>query len=759
MLFVDRGRVAIPSVLLPGGAAEVEKEKAAVFYKQAHHLQSRFEFKVFRSKEVKSALYELFQGKCAWCESRISATSADICHYRPKAGVAESRNHPGYWWLVNEWDNLLLSCADCNRPRRHNDAIAGKANRFPLEDENQRALSPGNEINERPLLLDPTVDNPGAWFVYDQNGRVVSDMPRGQMTIAILGLNRSSLLIERQRVIKELRVTIDRLKRYQQASLMDDLMLSELNRLVAYTADDAEFAALKRQLLLPELRKIAKTSGVNFFDWLDSTQAVTRKELNKKKVEQKKFEEEQSNFSLASSVGITISRSQSRKIQKVTIKNFKGIDNLTFEVGSNWQMLLGENGAGKSSVLQAIALCLGGADNFAKLVNENRLEPKTWIKAKRQKAIIEIQVSGFVKPHVLHMYGDRAIFLRAANKSALVDYAKGSATATGTKEAKGVQFILLGYGATRLLKPSSNLPPRLRLYDEEIRRYARFNNLFDPLSLLIAVEEWLLKQAPAIFDLSARALKDLLDLDSKDILIKRNNTIMVVMDDKKALPLTALSDGYKTVIALCVDILAVATAFWGDPGTAEGIVLVDELDCHLHPTWKMRIVSALKRAFPEMQFICTTHDPLCLRGLGAGEVCVMQRDGEGINLLSDLPNPADFRVEQLLTSAFFGLNSTQDPENEAIFDEYYALLALPDKDREQSQRLEQLKAELEDRRYFGDTPREQMMFNSIDHIIAERKKEGLWQLPDIKENTKKSLSGLWNSEFLQIKRPKGLPKK
>ncbi|MDZ7320975.1 AAA family ATPase [Kosakonia sacchari] len=742
MLFVDRGRVAIPSVLLPGGAAETEKEKAAEFYKQAHHLQSRFEFKVFKSKEVKSALYDLFQGKCAWCESRISATSADICHYRPKAGVAESRNHPGYWWLVNEWGNLLLSCADCNRPRRHDDVIAGKANRFPLEDENQRALSPGHEINERPLLLDPTVDNPDDWFVYDQHGRVASDMPRGQMTIAILGLNRSSLLIERQRVIVELRATIDRLQRYQQAPLMDNFMLSELNRLVAYTADDAEFAAMKRQLLLPELRKIAKVSGVNFFDWLDSTQAVTRKEQNKKKVEQKKFEEEQSNFSLTSSVGITISRSQSRKIQKVTITNFKGIDELTFNVGSNWQMLLGENGAGKSSVLQAIALCLGGADNFAKVVNENGIDPKTWIRSKRQKATIEIQVSGFVKPHLLHIYRDRAVFLRAANKSALVDYAKGSATATGAKEAKDVQFVLLGYGATRLLKPAPKLS-ELRFREAEPVRYARFDNLFDPLSLLISAEEWLLKQKREIFDLSARALKDLLGLDNNDILVKRNNTIMVVMDDKKPLPLAALSDGYKTVIALCVDILAIATEFWGDPGSAEGIVLVDELDCHLHPTWKMRIVSALKRAFPEMQFICTTHDPLCLRGLGAGEVCVMQRDGEGITLLSDLPNPADFRVEQLLTSAFFGLNSTQDPENEAIFDEYYALLALPEKDQEQSERLEQLKIELKDRRYIGETPREQLMFEAIDQLIANKKDKGFLRIHDMKPETISTVNNIW----------------
>ncbi|MEJ8325684.1 AAA family ATPase [Kosakonia sacchari] len=741
MLFVDRGRVAIPSVLLPGGAAEAEKEKAAEFYKQAHHLQSRFEFKVFRSKEVKNALYDLFQGKCAWCESRISATSADICHYRPKAGVAESRNHPGYWWLASQWENLLLSCPACNRPHQYNGVIAGKSSRFPLEDETQRAFEPGWEEREKPLLLDPTSDDPARHFVYDWEGNILSETPEGQMTITIIGLNRPALVEARRSALAMVRSV---LKMFATASSVgsEEQRMSILRHLQELTADNAEYVAIKRQLISAELKKIVRDTGYDAFHWLKSTLPVTKKRVSGIWEKLRDFELKQSDFSLLNRRGIAISRSQSRKIQKVTIANFKGIDELTFNIASNWQMLLGENGAGKSSVLQAIALCLGGADNFAKVVNENGIDPKTWIRSKRQKATIEIQVSGFVKPHLLNIYRDRAVFLRAAKRSAFVDYANGSATVKGASEARDVQFVLLGYGATRLLKPAPKLS-ELGFREAEPVRYARFDNLFDPLSLLISAEEWLLEQKREIFDLSARALKDLLGLDNNDILVKRNNTIMVVMDDKKPLPLAALSDGYKTVIALCVDILAIATEFWGDPGSAEGIVLVDELDCHLHPTWKMRIVSALKRAFPEMQFICTTHDPLCLRGLGAGEVCVMQRDGESINLLSDLPNPADFRVEQLLTSAFFGLNSTLDPENEAIFDEYYALLALPERDREQSERLEQLKIELKDRRYIGETPREQLMFEAIDHIIADNKQKGFLQIHDMKQETINTVSNLW----------------
>jgi len=737
MLFVDRGRVAIPSVLLPDGAAEAEKEKAVNFYNGKYRSQRWFDFKVYKSNDVKDALYALFHGKCAWCESRLgSITPGDVCQYRPKGSVAESPAHPGYWWLASEWENLLLSCPDCNRTRRHEGVASGKANRFPLEDETKRAFDIGEEVREKPLLLNPTIDNPADHLAYDWEGQVFSDTLRGKMTITTLGLNRSSLIVARKRAMTELGYTLDMVRAYaENEEAFENLLTSGLHQLAQLTADDAEYAAMKRQLLVPELRKLAQKTGYRF-EWLDSIHVVTKKDILKKKEELNAFEVEQSDFSLTSSRGIAISRSRQRRIEQVTIENFKGIRQLTFTVASNWQMLLGENGTGKSSVLQAVALCLGGADNFLKLLNAKHINPVDLIRDKCKKATIKIKVSGFIESHILTISHREAVFIRTKNKTATVNYAEPKATVSGEKEAKDVQFVLLGYGATRLL-PRDSEPT-----NHNVLSYVRLDNLYSPFSPLISAQAWLVEQSTRIFDLSARVLKDLLALDNDTLFFKQKGKVMVTLNGQRT-PLSALSDGFKSVIALCIDILAVAIQLWGNPSNAEGIVLLDELDCHLHPTWKMRIVSALKRAFPEMQFICTTHDPLCLRGLGAGEVCVMQRDGESINLLSDLPNPADFRVEQLLTSAFFGLNSTQDPENEAIFDEYYALLALPEKDREQSGRLEQLKIELKDRRYIGETPREQLMFEAIDHIIADNKQKGFLQIHDMKQETINTVSNLW----------------
>jgi len=749
MLFVDRRCVAMPSLLLPGSAAaEAEKCKAIMFFKEKHRSQRWFDFKVYKSAEVKGALNVLFHEKCAWCESRLgSTTPGDICQYRPKGSVAESPAHPGYWWLASQWENLLLSCPDCNRTRRHEGVASGKSNRFPLEDETKRAFDIDDEMREKPLLLDPTIDNPADHLVYDWEGQVLSDTLRGQMTIAIIGLNRPSLVMARKRAITELGYTLDMVRsNAEKEETSENLLTTGLDRLDLLTANDAEYAAMKRQLLAPELRKLSKEKTYRF-EWLHSINVVTKKDILKKKEELKAFEVEQSDFSLNSSRGIAISRSQQRRIEQVTIENFKGISYLTFTVGSNWKMLLGENGTGKSSVLQAVALCLGGADNFFNLLDAKHINPVDLIKGKCKKATIKVKVSGFIEPHVLTISHHEAVFLRTKNKTATVKYSAASAIVSGEKEAKDVQFVLLGYGATRLL------PRDLQASNHNVLSYVRLENLYDPFSPLISAQLWLLEQPTRIFDLSARVLKDLLALDNDTVFSKQKDRVMVTFNGQRT-PLTALSDGFKSVIALCIDILSVAIKLWGNPSNAEGIVLLDELDCHLHPTWKMRIVGAFKQAFPGMQFICTTHDPLCLRGLGEGEVCVMQRGEVDIELLSDLPNPADFRVEQLLTSAFFGLNSTQDLKNEAIFDEYYALLGLSERSDEQSQRLEELKITLKDRRYIGETPREQLMFEAVDKIIANNKDKGLFHISDMKEEAIHVVGSLWQDSLnkkLQIK--------
>ena len=165
--------------------------------------------------------------------------------------------------------------------------------------------------------------------------------------------------------------------------------------------------------------------------------------------------------------------------------------------------------------------------------------------------------------------------------------------------------------------------------------------------------------------------------------------------------------------------MSILHAKWGSMAIAEGVVLIDELGAHLHPKWRMRIVKSLRETFPKVQFIITTHDPLCLRGLDDGEVIVARRDRDRrVMIRTDLPPVAGLRVDQLLTSEHFGLASTLDPEVERDFEAYYELLAEDDLDPEQQQRLEQLQQRFDRRQMLGNDRRERLMLEAIDRHLA-----------------------------------------
>ena len=106
---------------------------------------------------------------------------------------------------------------------------------------------------------------------------------------------------------------------------------------------------------------------------------------------------------------------------------------------------------------------------------------------------------------------------------------------------------------------------------------------------------------------------------------------------------------------------------WPTAEKSQGIVLIDEIDVHLHPRWKVEIVSRLRRVFPRVQFIITTHDPLCLLGTRKGEVHVMRRDPESEQVVAtQFDVPPGTTADQVLTGFWFGLPSTMDRETVAM---------------------------------------------------------------------------------------------
>ncbi|WP_127462291.1 MULTISPECIES: HNH endonuclease [Burkholderia] len=207
-----------------------EREGAAKYYEVRK--KKCYPFKTYKSPEVVEALEKLFHGKCAYCESKYTAVGpVDVEHFRPKGGVEEAPEHQGYWWLASDWKNLLPSCLDCNRRRRHRIATLGmtlaqltgarresrgKKNSFPIA--GVRAFAPADDWpGEDPLLIDPTSTDPASHMAWPVDGSLsvvvpvsnhgVED-PKGAATIYTFALNRQRLVEERTRVLNAIRMQV-----------------------------------------------------------------------------------------------------------------------------------------------------------------------------------------------------------------------------------------------------------------------------------------------------------------------------------------------------------------------------------------------------------------------------------------------------------------------------------------------------------------------------------------------------------------------
>lgn len=759
MIHVDRSSVPNPFEINERLADRGRKELDRYYeLTQSGKLaQQRFPFAIYKDAGIREALINLFHGKCAYCESSIGGTQpGDIEHFRPKTSVVENPDHPGYWWLVNSWDNLLMSCIDCGRTRRHEGEMTGKGNRFPLENEKQRAFQPGDEKNEIPLLLNPTIDFPEEHLIYTEAGNVVSETKKGNTTITVLGFNRPALVQQRVKALQtvtslmeDLSFALKRLIDSPDDAELADRLNNYLDNLNQHIDAAAEFAQMKRQYIRPFLEKhepdITGVQRAGFVpvqtEWESSVSKISQHQIHRAEKKTRAYQAEMSDYSLEDEAGIQKYRLQRRTIERIAIRNFRAIKRLDLDLntlsreGTPWLMLLGENGTGKSTILQALALVLVGGDYFQKLIERRELDPADFIRYRCKSGSVKIQLSGFSKPHELVVFADHVTYTNpTGGKTHLYFGTDGIASVEG--ESWKPQTVLLGYGATRLL-------PRKKTGEVFGGDFARVDNLFDPFVPLFDAKQWLLGREQETFDELAIILKDLLSLEPDINLVREKGDVWVKSPNSKV-SLKQLSDGYQSMVAMTVDILQVALRLWPKLENAEGIVLLDEIGAHLHPTWKMKVVSTLRKALPGIQFIATTHEPLCLRGLGAREVIVMQRDeNKNIVAVSNLPSPSDLRIDQILTSEFFGLNTTIDPGVEKIFDEYYALLALSNPDPEQTARLEMLREQLKDRRYLGNTLRENLMYDAIDRLVARQKTVERQPIAEVKQEAVDQVSKIW----------------
>ena len=371
-------------------------------------------------------------------------------------------------------------------------------------------------------------------------------------------------------------------------------------------------------------------------------------------------------------------------LQRIALHNVRSVETLALDfTGSDgearrWTLLLGENGCGKSSVLRAIALLLAGSEALPDLLGE----PDAWIRNGAAQCAISATVAtakGETRDIGLVIHrgeGLRELFARNRLSLAALD-----AAIAHTER----QYFTLAYGASRRLPGDG---AQAAFHNPRVRsaRAQGMASMFSTVAPLISLEQWAMDLDYRRGQTALAAMRQALDLLLPGMTfqrIDRETRQMIFATVDGEVPLAGLSEGYQNMAAWCGDLLYRITEAFPDrhdPLATRGVLLVDELDLHLHPVWRRRLVEFLSAALPNFQFIATTHSALTVQQSGEGEVFVLRRQGDKERpvLQAFAGEPRKMMLHQLLMSPMFGLVSMDSVETEQARDEVRELLSRKD---------------------------------------------------------------------------------
>lgn len=337
----------------------------------------------------------------------------------------------------------------------------------------------------------------------------------------------------------------------------------------------------------------------------------------------------------------------------------------------NVTLLLGDNGVGKTSVLRAVALA-----TLSPVIESSGFSPYNLVRRTRRDVTQRAELRADVMLHAqdlkdtphrapLQRVVETAVERRQDHER-LVSAAWEDDVWEGMFRDRTAAFLVVGYSAGRRVEGAATFDSAVRAKTRRTR-YQRVAGLFEEGVSLTPLSSWLPQfrsQNPGRYSQVVTLMNDLLpegteltgELENEEYLFQHNET---------RVPFAAMSDGYRAYIGWVADLLY--HVCMGAPSGKKlvdnhGIVLVDEIDLHLHPAWQREVVPQLARALPNLQFVLTTHSPIVTGTLQAKNIRVLEPDGAGATEIRRLNERVHgLNADQILVSSYFGLDTTRAP--------------------------------------------------------------------------------------------------
>jgi predicted ATP-binding protein involved in virulence len=416
---------------------------------------------------------------------------------------------------------------------------------------------------------------------------------------------------------------------------------------------------------------------------------------------------------------VTTARRKAKKlmISKVELNNIKCFENTVFDFvqqdqANYWITILGDNAIGKSTLLKSIALGLCRESDAAALMRLSEVYGD-FIKSGERDGYIKIFLCENDAPEKSENYVITTKITEARGRIKAEDIEQETEP---VEDFPWDDIFVCGYGTYRSKQA-----------DTSYEQYDKFNavrSLFDHQTSLQNPELVLRRQEPRIREIMEEKLQNILMLDTSQHHINYSKRGLEVGGIWGDLPFQALSDGYRSTTIWVLDFigwLIYAERLLGNPDIG-GILIIDEIEQHLHPHWQRYIVQRLRQQFPKTQIIASTHTPLIAAGTADIDQSMLlkldrQEDNKITGQIIDKREVAGKRADQVLTSHAFDLITTRNERSHDDVDQYIKLLGKKIRSPQEEIELENLRSIVKERLNNGETPAEQAVEKAVSEVL------------------------------------------